>query len=182
MKKSAKYIGILIVCMGACQLVLAQLPPNVPIKWWYNARMIKELELTQQQVQKIDGIWIENRKVLIGLRAEHDKVQVDLEDLIARPAVDEAALRSKVDQLYKAKADVEKATLLMRLKIRDILTPEQQEKSRSLFEQFRQEIQEKRNPGDSNDAPAGFRGVRPRNPLRVPPSTIPPQKPSGSSL
>ena len=175
MRKSAKCFAVLLLGIGVISVALAQLPPNVAFKWWNSPRIIKELGLAPQQVHKIETIWIENRKNLIGLRAEHDKLQVDMDELVSRPAVDEAALRSMVDQLFRAKAEVEKTTLIMRLKIRDVLTPEQQEKSRVLFEQSRIELLEKRNAGEAGDTPAGQRVPRPRNPLRVPPSTIPPQ-------
>jgi Spy/CpxP family protein refolding chaperone len=175
MRKSAKGFAVFLLGVGIISFAWAQLPPNVAFKWWNSPRIIKELGLTPQQVHKIETIWNENRKNLIGLRAEHDKLQVDMDELVSRPAADEAALRSMVDQLFRAKAEVEKATLIMRLRIRDVLTPEQQERSRALFEQTRIEMLEKRNAGEAADPPGGQRVPRPRNPLRVPPSTIPPQ-------
>jgi Spy/CpxP family protein refolding chaperone len=176
MKKSAKYLLVLSCCATLVAVARAQMPPNIPVKWWNTPRVIKELNLNPQQVQRIERIWVENRKNLIDLRAEHDKLQLDLEELVGKPAVEEAALRATVDQLYRAKADIEKATLMMRIKIRDVLTPEQQEKSRALFEQFRQELLEKRNAGEGGELLPGARGARPKSPLRIPPSTIPPSK------
>lgn len=172
---------VLARCLFTCGCLLigmagvgwAQLPPNVPFKWWNNPRVIQELGLSQDQIDKINTIWRDHRKTLIDLRAEHEKQQVDLETLLSKDTIDETAVLAKADLVNKTKADVERVTLQMRLRIRNVLTREQRERSKELLERFRMEEQQRRNTMDPNARP-GPRNPRGPGARRIPPPADPP--------
>ena len=104
----------------------------------------------------------------MDLRAEHDKQQIDLDGMIDKENVEEAALMAKADQLFKAKAQVEKTQLMMRLRIRNVLSRPQQERSVELFNQLRQEQQQQRNSNEGEPNPGARNPNRGRGPLRPP--------------
>jgi Spy/CpxP family protein refolding chaperone len=175
MRASAKSLTIsIILWLVAASANWGQLPPPILGKWWNNPRIIQDLGLSPQQIQKLESIFLENRKLLIDLRAEHDKQQIDLDALISRPISDEGIIRAKVDQLYKAKAEVEKVTLLMRIRSRDVLTTEQQVRFKDLFEQYVQDQQDRRKKIEGK---APVNRVPPKRPPGVIPPTNPPKKP-----
>ena len=79
MRPLGKYLlGVALLSLSFVGMGLAQLPPNVPFKWWTNLRVVRELGLTPDQINRIDTIWRDYRKPLIDLRAEHPQRQADL--------------------------------------------------------------------------------------------------------
>lgn len=116
------------------QVGLADLPPG---KWWTNRRVIQQLELTREQQQKIESIWMEDRKELIDLKAELDKSQLDLAELIRREVVDEGAALAAFDRVQGTRMTLERKTFLMRIRIKNVLTAQQQRRLEELSELLR---------------------------------------------
>ncbi len=154
----------LLVLAGAggpvyAQVGLADLPPG---KWWTNRRVIQQLELTREQQQRIESIWMEDRKELIDLKAELDKSQLDLAEMIGREVVDEAAALAAFDRVQGARMTLERKTFLMRIRIKNVLTAQQQRRLEELSEVLRR---------NRNVPPAAARPGAGRNP---PPAGAPP--------
>jgi Spy/CpxP family protein refolding chaperone len=153
---------LVLAAMGGpvyAQVGLADLPPG---KWWINRRVIQQLELTREQQQKIESIWMEDRKELIDLKAELDKSQLDLAELIRREVVDEAAALAAFDRVQGARMTLERKTFLMRIRIKNVLTAQQQRRLEELSEMLRR---------NRNVPPAGARPGAGRN---QPPAGAPP--------
>jgi Spy/CpxP family protein refolding chaperone len=148
---------------GTCyaQGVLKELPPG---KWWKTRRVIQQLQLSPEQQQKIDSIWMEDRKDLIDQKAEFDKSQLDLSELISKDAVDEAAALAAFDRMQAARRQLERQTFLMRIRIKNVLTQQQQQK----LEQISEFLRRNRNAAP----PAPSRGIP--NPARPRAGAVPP--------
>lgn len=93
-------------------------------RWWKNARFVKELNLTDDQISRIDKIFLETEKKIIDLRASCRKAELDLKGLAEK----EAEALKKIDEIYKLRAEIHKSIFLMTTQIKKELTPEQLKK------------------------------------------------------
>jgi len=134
-------------------------------RWWKSAAVVKEVGLSDVQVQKIEKIFLDSRMKLVDAHAALQKEELQLEPLLEGDAPEEAAVLSAIDRITAARAAVEKSNAQMAFAIRRVLTPEQWKKLRTL----RQEHQGFPRPeGGPRMAPGGPRGEL------MPPAMLPP--------
>jgi Spy/CpxP family protein refolding chaperone len=93
-------------------------------KWWYNPRVVKALNLTKPEVRQIDRLYAQNRRQLIQLKANVEREQLELDNLLGRKNSDDAAVNKQFRQLEKARAELSNARLQFVLGVRDIIGPE----------------------------------------------------------
>ena len=117
------------------------LPGFPPGKWWKNRQIADELRLSADQQSKIESVWLENRRRLIDLKAEWDKRQLDLGDALSQATVDEAAALKAFEAVQTARAALEKTTFAMRIRTKNLLSAEQQQKLEEIAERARREKQ-----------------------------------------
>jgi Spy/CpxP family protein refolding chaperone len=94
-------------------------------KWWKDPEVAQQLNLTPEQVKKMDTIFEQSKLQLIDLRANVEKQEVLLEPLISANPVDTAKASAQIDKVANARADLEKSSAKMLLGIRGVLTPDQ---------------------------------------------------------
>ncbi len=139
-----KSIRTLLFCLATAfiagqsyaQGVLKDFPQG---KWWSNKRIINQLRLTADQQARIETIWMQSRRALIDLQAELQKRQLDLEELFNKDAVDEGAALEALDKWERAKAALDHDALQMRIRIKNLLSPDQQQKLQTIAEVLRQQ-------------------------------------------
>ncbi len=138
-------------------------------RWWKSAEVVKEVGLSDAQVQKIEQIFLDSRMKLVDAHAALQKEELQLEPLLEGDAPEEAAVLAAIDRITAARAAVEKSNAQMAFAIRRVLTPEQWKKLRAL----RQEHKAFPRPaGGPRMAPGG-----PRGELTAPPDLAPPGGP-----
>ncbi len=103
-----------------------------PGRWWKNAEVVKTVGLSDEQVQKIEKVFGENRLKLVDVHANLQKEEMKLEPLLEADNLDEAAVLAAIDRITAARATLEKANAQMGFAIRRVLTPEQWKKLRTL--------------------------------------------------
>ncbi len=103
--------------------------------WWKNSRFVKELNLTDEQINRIDKIFVDTEKKIIDLRASCRKAELELKGLEGK----EAEYLKKIDEIYKLKAEIHKSIFLMANQIKKELTPEQLKKLEEIKTQIAQE-------------------------------------------
>ncbi len=129
---------VAVVCLAVtahAQQALKQ-PPG---KWWKDRRLIDDLKLSPEQQSRIDHVWMEGRKSLIDKKAEFDKRSIDLADVLSRPETDESAAIKAFDMVQAARVDLERSMFLMRLRIKMLLSREQQQRLEEIADQFRRD-------------------------------------------
>jgi Spy/CpxP family protein refolding chaperone len=123
---------------GYAQMRVPGFPPGT---WWKDRRVVEELRLTPEQQSKIEAIWMEHRRRLIDEKAELDKRQLDLSDVLSKEQVDEAAAMKAFEQVQAARAALERTTFGMRIRTKNVLSSEQQQKLDEVAEKTRRERQ-----------------------------------------
>jgi TonB family protein len=111
--------------------------------WWKNSDVVREIGLSEQQVNQIEQTFFDHRLKLIDLKATVEREETRLQPLMEADQVNEAQISTQIDKLLAARGALEKANVMMMLSIRKVLTVEQWKK----LETIRQERE------------AGFPGV-----------------------
>lgn len=101
-------------------------------RWWNNPRIAEQVGLTDDQKKKMDDIFQQSRLQLIDLNAAVQKQEAIMQPLIEADQPDETRILSQIDAIAQARAQLEKANARMLFSIRQVLTPDQWKKLRTL--------------------------------------------------
>ncbi len=146
--------------------------PEVPLgKWWKRPKIVQELGITAEQQGKLDEIFARHRREFVDLKADVEKKQLDVEDLMGRKDSDPKKVTAAIDNVEASRAKLRKAVALMVLDMRSVLTAEQWKMVVEKREQWREERRE-----HFRDRPRDFGPRRPpeggpASPGAPPPST-----------
>jgi Spy/CpxP family protein refolding chaperone len=92
--------------------------------------MMRELNLTKEQRDKIADLRDRQERRSIDLRAQIQTAQLDMRKLMRAEKPDKAAIGRQIDKVSALRADLQKSRIGTMLDVREILTPEQREKMR----------------------------------------------------
>ncbi|MGA2261034.1 MAG: hypothetical protein ABSH28_06330 [Acidobacteriota bacterium] len=150
---SCAWTGLLAILMVEgtfAQVGLKEMPSG---KWWVDRRIIQELKLSPDQQAKIEALWRGNQRTLIDQRADFERRQLDLADLLAKDLVDEEAALKAFDGVAAARRNLERTTFLMRLQIKNLLAAEQQQKLETIAQRLRVQKAKGNAPGSNPTTP-----------------------------
>ena len=91
---------------------------------WQN----EELNLTEQQQQKLDDLRFLHQKAMIQKKADLKEAELEMRNLMQKTEIDEKAVLEKQKRISALKAEISEAGLKHRLEMRKVLTKEQLEK------------------------------------------------------
>jgi Spy/CpxP family protein refolding chaperone len=121
----------------------AALPDLPEGKWWKRPRIAAAIDLTSEQESRIETIFSRARPTLIDLKANLEKKQGELQDALDDPNADRREVASRIDAVEAARAQLQKARILMVLDIKQVLKPEQWDRLVRMHQQFRQQRRER---------------------------------------
>ena len=136
-------IAALILCAGG-DVLAGQAPP--PFLWWRSEQFKKELNMSADQIARIDKIFQTTRPELIQEMDELRKYDGKLQKLI-ETSTDEALLARQIDRVETARANLNKTRSLMIARMRLVLSVEQRARFKALYEERERE---NRGPGQSD--------------------------------
>jgi Spy/CpxP family protein refolding chaperone len=93
--------------------------------WWNNPRMAERLKLTDDQRKQMDAIMLAHREKLIDLRANLEKAELAMQQLMSADTLNDAAITAQIDKVVQARSDLERTNSRFLLAIREKLTTEQ---------------------------------------------------------
>jgi Spy/CpxP family protein refolding chaperone len=122
-KKLAVALGLALVGFtGAAPLAAS---PDLPDgKWWKRPRIAAAVGLTPDQTREIEAIFSKARPQLIDRKADLEKKQGELEDAVEAND-DRKTIAARVEEVEDARAELQKARILMVLDMKRVLRPEQ---------------------------------------------------------
>jgi len=122
----------------------ASAAPGLPAgKWWKRPRVAAEINLTSEQAREIESIFARSRPKLIDLKADLEKKQGALQDSLEDPNADRRAIGAQVEAVENARAELQKARILMVLDMRHVLKPQQWGRLVQMQQEFRRERRER---------------------------------------
>ena len=166
--RTSGWMAVLVLAAIAAPVAAADLPDG---KWWKRPRLAQEIGLTPDQQQQIEKIFIHSRTKLIDLRADLEKKQLGLQELMEDRGADRRNVEKRIESVENARAELQKARALMILDMKQVLKPDQWERllrRRDEMMERRQEFRERlrdRLDGQNPNRPGG----RPEPERRPPP-------------
>ncbi len=120
--------------------------------WWKNSEVVREIGLSEPQVNQIEQTFFEHRLKLIDLKASVEREETRLQPLMEADQVNEAQISTQIDKVLAARGALEKANVMMMLSIRKVLTVEQWKKLESVRQEREMHYRQRR-PGPDTPAP-----------------------------
>jgi hypothetical protein len=117
-----------------------QLPPG---KWWRREEVVRQLELTRDQQDKLDEVFRRAADHLIDAKANVDKLQIALRGELDRAQLRRQELQRLAAQLTQARGKLFEHELMMLADMRGILDQEQWTRLRTHLDR----MQERRGEG-----------------------------------
>jgi Spy/CpxP family protein refolding chaperone len=103
-------------------------------KWWQNPRAA-ELGLTAEQSKRIEEIFQATLPTLKTCNSELEKREARLRAMVSGSDVTEADVSRLIDQVEASRSEMSKARTLMIFRMYRLLTPEQRERVKAMYEQ-----------------------------------------------
>ena len=97
------------------------------VKWWKDADVVKELNLTEDQVDVIEQIFNSNKGQIADLNSQLKQKQSEFRSKIEDPNSSRDEVLELNDEVVQLKTKLKRLRLDMLLKIREVLTPEQRQ-------------------------------------------------------
>ena len=107
--------------------------------WWKHPETVKELGLSQRQVDKIQRIWDANAPSIRTLHDELDKLDAEFQHLVKENKAEERVIALQIDRVEAVRSQINKARHLMLYRMHQVLTPAQYQTLTDMLERRRKE-------------------------------------------
>ncbi len=115
-------------------LYAAPLPPG---KWWRRPEFVKQLDLSDEQQTRLDGIFRTASSELIDLRGDVEKLSIALRGELDQPQLNRDAVRKVANRLSEAQGKLFERELMMLVDMRGVLSNDQWARLRSELDRER---------------------------------------------
>ena len=122
-------------------------------KWWYRPGVKDTLQLTPDQIDRINKIWMEHKKRIIDIKGDIGKTYLDLENMMSQPMADREGAYKLAERLAQLHSQQTENRIKMAIDIRQELSIEQFEKLKGLRKEFAQRLREKRHRAAKRGGP-----------------------------
>ena len=95
-------------------------------KWWKDSQIAGELNLTRDQANRIENIFSSYKKKIVQYRKQLNISEVKLKKELRNPEAKREDVLILIDRIEATKAAYTRTKVEMFLKIKDVLTPEQE--------------------------------------------------------
>ena len=112
-------------------------------KWWYRPGVKEKLQLTTDQINKINKIWVEHKKRIIDIKSDIGKTYLDLENMMSQSMADRQEAYKLAERLAQLHSQQTENRIKMAIDIRQELSIEQFEKLKGLRREFARRLREK---------------------------------------
>jgi len=159
----------------------AQMPEGPPGKWWKRPVVARLLNLSPEQQGKLEDIFSRRRREFVDLKADVERRQIDVEELVAKKDSDPKKVAASVDVMEQSRLRLRKAVTMMFLEQKDVLSAAQWQQVLARREEWRRQRQMERRglggeggAGSEGPAPgAGRQRLAPRPPAEQKPAEPP---------
>lgn len=126
-------LPILMITLPA--VVIAQDVPSG--KWWYNKKVVKNLNLTSKEVAQLDRLYEDSHRRLIDLKSAVKREQFELDTLVGKEPVDDAKVRKQFKRLEKARTDLANERLGFVIRVREIIGADRFQQLKTSYKDWR---------------------------------------------
>jgi Spy/CpxP family protein refolding chaperone len=135
MLKKAWVVILLIFMITLPGLAAGQDVPSG--KWWYNQKVVQNLNLTQKEVGQLDQLYENSHRKLIKLKNAVEQEQFELDTLLDKKTVDDTKVRKQFKRLERARTDLANERLGFVIRVREIIGPDRFQQLKSSYKKWR---------------------------------------------
>ena len=131
---------------NAIRVILLVFVVNLPVvaggqdvpagKWWYNAEIQKNLNLSDKEINKLDNLFSKSRRKLIRLKSKVENEQFELDQLLGQKKVDDAKVEKQFQKLEKVRKNLANERLQFVIGVRNILGHERFQQLKSNYKKW----------------------------------------------
>jgi Spy/CpxP family protein refolding chaperone len=134
MLRSVFSVILLIIFLIAPVIAAGQ---DVPTgKWWYNPKIQKNLNLSDNEVGKLDKLFANSRRKLIKFKSEVEHQQFELDQLLSQKTVNDAKVKKQFQKLEKARNKLANERLQFVIGVRNLLGPDRFQQLKSNYNKW----------------------------------------------
>jgi Spy/CpxP family protein refolding chaperone len=111
-------------------------PDHPRIKWWEDPKWRAEIGINDRQAAQIKEIFEPTMTQLRADRAELDRLEAKLAEVIKDERSDIGLVTQKVDRVENLRAQMQKARVLMMYRMHRVLTADQRTRLEAMFERL----------------------------------------------
>ena len=121
-------LGVTLILLFAILFADKADASDLSFKWWKHRDIIKELNLSDRQINQIDQVFNSNKGKISSLNNRLKRRESELNRMINNPNTPDDQIFKASNNVESIRDDLRQVRLNMRIKIRSILTPKQREK------------------------------------------------------
>jgi len=121
-------LGVTLILLFAILFADKTDASDLSFKWWKHRDIIKELNLSDRQINQIDQVFNSNKGKISSLNNRLKRRESELNRMINNPNTPDDQIFKASNNVESIRDDLRQVRLNMRIKIRSILTPKQREK------------------------------------------------------
>ena len=108
-------------------------------QWWRMPDVAAKMRISKQEQEKLDELYLANRRNLFDQRALIEKERLALEEAMTAEHLDEAKVREQFKRIEKVRADLAEERFQYYLNLRKILGPERYRQFMQSRKNYRQD-------------------------------------------
>jgi Spy/CpxP family protein refolding chaperone len=105
-------------------------------KWWYNPKIRKNLSLSQNEIDQLDKLFANSRRKFIEFKSAVEREQFELDQLLSKKKVNNAAVRKQFQKLEQARKNLADERLTFVMGVRNILGSERFQQLKSNYKKW----------------------------------------------
>jgi Spy/CpxP family protein refolding chaperone len=105
-------------------------------KWWQSQKLAQELNLTNDEKQALEALYVKNRDTLIDMKSTLVKDRFMLHDMLEKDTVDETSVLAQNKAVEEDRLKISEAHINYMLNIRKILGPDRYHKFTAGFHEM----------------------------------------------
>ena len=105
-------------------------------KWWYNPKIRKNLSLSQNEIDQLDKLFANSRRKFIEYKSAVEREQFELDQLLSKKKVNDAAVRKQFQKLEQARKNLADERLTFVMGVRNILGSERFQQLKSNYKKW----------------------------------------------
>jgi Spy/CpxP family protein refolding chaperone len=125
---------LLLIGFFAASLAYAQ---DIPAgKWWYNPEVQETLQLTENEVERLDRLFVDCHRRLLKAKNLVEQEKFELETLLGKKKVDDANVQKQFQRLEKARSQLANERLKFVVGVREIIGPQRLQQLKTSYKKW----------------------------------------------
>jgi Spy/CpxP family protein refolding chaperone len=112
------FLMIMVILLIAVSTMAQSAPSG---RWWRSPRMVKALNLTGGEIQRLESAYGQSRREMINKKNRVEREQLELENMMGKRKINETAIRKQNRKLEKARSDLADAKFSFVIQVRKII-------------------------------------------------------------